>query len=565
MATETLLTPVELERLSPTDRTSYLVGLSLEDRQAIYAANQTAKTATPVAKSESTQGPLTRPQAIQLVKQWVAQDDQYGDPTPFEEFLEKLLDVADTTESEIPTSELKEIVAQHAPNAPHRTQESVKLQSGSMKQSKGGSYPPELEPLIKSGIAELNNTAPGGVVLNRCIKCGEFKTKCCGTIEYVTAVRDDDNTLTKFGRQALTLESIPPPKPPKTSEELKKDKLQRATTQAWWMEYRGTNQLEGNTNLRMYIENFLPEGVTLICGLPKEGKSFLALAIAKALTSGQPLFGKLGYEVPEAVPVLYLAAESGDSGLKMRCEKFDITNDKTMFLARTLSMGPMIKLDDENLAELIRTLKPVIILETLIRFNDGKDEDSATENRKLAESLFRLIGLGARAVVAIHHSRKDLDKKNPSKESAARGSGDVLAMADVVWLVMQDASLHQGGAGPNEVDIQGWGRDFNPTPFRLALTRKAKPEDTRLFTPGIVSHIDTMGNLWWVGKGRKARKLEFQEHLEKLITENPGISLEELIERTGQSEWNVRKTLKQLGYAREKGDAVVTKWLKKSD
>ena len=47
-----------------------------------------------------------------------------------------------------------------------------------------------------------------------------------------------------------------------------------------------------------------------------------------------------------------------------------------------------------------------MILETLIRFNDGTDEDSSTENRKLAEALFRLIALGAKAVIGIHHSRR---------------------------------------------------------------------------------------------------------------------------------------------------------------
>jgi len=92
----------------------------------------------------------------------------------------------------------------------------------------------------------------------------------------------------------------------------------------------------------------------LICGLPKEGKSFLALSVAKALTSGQPLFGRPGFEVPEPVPVLYLAAESGDGALKLRCEKFGITRDKTKFISRTLSQGPMFGLDDPNIESLVK-------------------------------------------------------------------------------------------------------------------------------------------------------------------------------------------------------------------
>ena len=108
--------------------------------------------------------------------------------------------------------------------------------------------------------------------------------------------------------------------------------------------------------------------------------------------------------------MLYLAAESGDGALKLRCEKMKITKDKKMFVARTLSQGLMPTLDSPLIEEVIKDLRPVVILETLIRFNDGTDEDSSTQNRKLAEALFRLIAWGAKAVIGIHHSRKDLDK-----------------------------------------------------------------------------------------------------------------------------------------------------------
>jgi AAA domain len=317
----------------------------------------------------------------------------------------------------------------------------------------------------------------------------------------------------------------------------------------------------------MYVENFIPEGITLICGLPKEGKSWLALSVAKALTAGQRLFGKVGYEVREPVPVLYLAAESGDGALKLRCDKMKITKDKKMFLARTLSQGLMPQLDDPLIEQAIKDLRPVVILETLIRFNDGTDEDSSTENRKLAAALFRLIGLGAKAVVGIHHSRKDLDKRHPTKEAAVRGSGDGLAMVDCVWLVMQDAQLHQGGKGPNEVDVVGWGRDFCPAPFRLALTRKKADENESEFTPGIVSCIDWTGDLAWVQNRTKleterANSSDIDKDVERLVTGNPTITRNELIEQTDSTEKRVKNALKRLGYSRGPGDATATKWVK---
>ena len=316
----------------------------------------------------------------------------------------------------------------------------------------------------------------------------------------------------------------------------------------------------------MYIENFLPAGTTLICGLPKEGKSFLALSIAKALTTGRPLFNRHGFEVPEIVPVLYLAAESGDGALKLRCNKFGITEDKTRFIARTLTQGPMLGLNDSDIESVVKSMRPIIILETLIRFNDGKDEDDATENRKLAEALFRLIAWGARAVIGIHHSRKDLNKGNPSKESAVRGSGDGLAMVDAVWLVMQDERLCQKNKGPNEIDVVGWGRDFSPAPMRLALTAKAPklPPGTVSYSPGIVSHIDTKGDLEWVERGIVFEQATDQD-IERLIVKDPSITLKQIVESTQGKEWETRKTIKRLGYHRTRGGKKgkgATQWVK---
>jgi hypothetical protein len=332
----------------------------------------------------------------------------------------------------------------------------------------------------------------------------------------------------------------------------------------WMNEFRGVDELQGNGTVKMFIEEFLPEGTTLICGLPKEGKSVLALSVAKALTSGKPLFGNPRFSVPEIVPVLYLAAESGDGALKLRCEKFGITKDKTKFIARTLTQGPMFGLDDLNIEQLVRAMRPVVILETLIRFNEGTDEDDATESRKLAQAIFRLIAFGAKAVIGIHHSRKDLNKPKPTKEAAVRGSGDGLAMVDAVWLVMQDERLFQQGKGPNEIDVVGWGRDFNPRPMRLALTKRAPkdlPATVITFAPGISSCVDA-GDLEWVDRQRvETQRQDLAEIIEQLITEDPAINLPELAEQTKHSQWEIRKALKRLGYQRARGQGNST-WKK---
>jgi hypothetical protein len=390
------------------------LGTELKQEDQPVAAMQPGNIQTAPGNVEP--GPLTEKEAIKIVQSWVAEDAEVELPErrSFEEMVDTLQDAGEYRGSDLSVSRLKEIVKIYAPNAPKAIGQNAP-RSG----VKTPPYPPELKPLTESGVVTFESDV---WLVKRCDKCGQFDTKCCGQITQELAVRDD-GTLTSLGRQAVGLDPINPPKPPRTVEQVK----ETWTQQPWWSGYRGVDELEGNGTIKMYIENFLPEGATIICGLPKEGKSFVALAIAKALTSGEPLFGQPKFSVPETVPVLYLAAESGDSALKLRCEKMHITTDKTRFLARTLSQGPMFGLDDENIQNAIRAMKPVVILETLIRFNDGRDEDDASENRKLAEAIFRLIAWGAKAVIGIHHSRKDLNKANPTKEAAVRGSGDGLA------------------------------------------------------------------------------------------------------------------------------------------
>jgi hypothetical protein len=523
---------------------------------AVAVAEPEAPKAVTVAAepetSESGDQRLTDKEAITIVQRWVTQDAdlELSERRTFEEMVSDLRDAAEYRGSTVPVSKFEEIVKTYAPDAPQRKD------IPEPKTNKLPSHPAELASLIKSGVAysEYDHW-----FLKRCRTCGNFKTKCCGLIDDVSAFRDDDKTLTAYGRQALGLDPIKTPAPPKIVEQT----AETWAKQSWWHQFRGAGELEGNGTLRMYIENVIPEGICLICGLPKEGKSFFGLACAKALTTGNPLFGRRGFEVPEIVPVLYLAAESGDGALKLRCDKFGITNDKSKFIARTLSQGPMFGLDDPNIESLVRTIRPIIILESLVRFNNGKDEDDATENRKLAEMLFRLIAWGAKAVIGLHHSRKDLNKGKPTKESAVRGSGDGLAMVDVVWLVMQDERLYQRGSGPNEIDVVGWGRDFNPTPMRLALTKKA-PKGTpaeKLFAPGIVSVIDSTGDLGWI-----ERRIVFDiqdQDIERLIAENPSVTIKEIIKLTNGKEWEIRKIIKRLGYHRTQGGKKgSTKWEK---
>jgi hypothetical protein len=70
--------------------------------------------------------------------------------------------------------------------------------------------------------------------------------------------------------------------------------------------------------LRFVIPGILPEGLSQLAGRPKSGKSWLALHMAVAKSSGGVALGKI--QVP-AGDVLYLALEDGERRLQRRLQK----------------------------------------------------------------------------------------------------------------------------------------------------------------------------------------------------------------------------------------------------
>jgi hypothetical protein len=421
------------------------------------------------------------------------------------------------------------------------------------------SAPPELKPLVESGQAICRS---GHWFVKRCFKCGKFNNdECCGEkTRQVSAVHHGESTLTHYGRQAVGLEPITPPKPPETPEQV----AQSWKQSPWWSSFSGVDEMESG-GIKMYVENIIPEGVTIISSLPKEGKTWLALSLCKALTSGQPLFGQAGFEVPEPVPVIYLAAEVGDRAFKQRVQKFGITNDKTKFLCRTLTKGGM-NLEDTNLEQAIRALQPIVILDVLSCFSQSDDEDNSVENQKLRRMIGGLRRAGARAVIILHHSTKNF-KQKPTKENAVRGSGDILAMVDCVWALMLDDRLYQSSQ-VEEVDVIGWGRDFSPSRFRFGLTRKGVPSDGNMYKNGIISVIDSTHDLGWIDKSATAfAHSETAEQarenvavaLEKAIRDNPDISLRELSKVVGLTYWKTQSVLKGNGWAKSRRQGDVWK------
>jgi len=311
-----------------------------------------------------------------------------------------------------------------------------------------------------------------------------------------------------------------------------------------WRDYFKTiSELESG-GVRMLIDGFLPEGTDFFGALSGHGKTWFALSIVKALTTGDPFLGN--FPVAKIIPCLYLIPESSGRAFKARAMKFGIpTDNPELFLCRTISEGPTLLLNDPILAEAVRNMKPVVFLDTAIRFSTAQDENSSLQNKKLVDDIIALRQAGAVSIIGIHHSTKSSANEKMTLENALRGTGDLGAMCDAVYAIRRDEAIYNNGNGPNEIQIECVKpRDFEPPkPFKIAATYRK--DDGQ-----IVSWIDTMGDFLMLESEAVQRSMD--SRFLKMVIADPNCSRQEVSESLGIKEWTIRKMSQRLGWTKER-------------
>lgn len=158
--------------------------------------------------------------------------------------------------------------------------------------------------------------------------------------------------------------------------------------------------------VRMVVPGLFVEGLTLLAGKPKIGKSFLALQVALAVAQGLPTLG--GALACEAGDVLYCALEDTEPRLQRRIEKLGMgwpsELDMRVELPR-LTAGGLAKI--ANWIE--HAGKPrLVIVDTLELIRDPR---KAADNGYAGDyaavlALRNLANAHNVAIVVVHHLRK---------------------------------------------------------------------------------------------------------------------------------------------------------------
>ena len=153
--------------------------------------------------------------------------------------------------------------------------------------------------------------------------------------------------------------------------------------------------------IQWVVPNIIPEGLSKIDGGPKVGKSWLALHLATAVSSGGCFMGSIHVEKRE---VLYLALEDSERRLKSRLLKQQgIGNDKFFIETAVSWKGGLIAL--------IAYLKQypatgLVIVDTLFMFSPMADTNKYADTYTPVSAIQKIATETGVPIVLIHHTRK---------------------------------------------------------------------------------------------------------------------------------------------------------------
>lgn len=158
------------------------------------------------------------------------------------------------------------------------------------------------------------------------------------------------------------------------------------------------------TPLNFVVDTLLSQGLHILAGSPKVGKSWLALWLAVMVAKGDPVWG-MGVKQGTT---LYLCLE--DSTLRIQNRLFEITEDAPASVHFTTNSDTLGKgLEEQLRAFLSEHPDTVLVINDTLQMirGTGYDNTYANDYRDLS-ALKRIADAHGIAILLVHHLRKEL-------------------------------------------------------------------------------------------------------------------------------------------------------------
>ena len=205
------------------------------------------------------------------------------------------------------------------------------------------------------------------------------------------------------------------------------------------------------------VDELIPEGLHILAGAPKIGKSWLALWLCLCVSQGQPLWN---FATTQG-EVLYLSLE--DSYRRIQSRLFDLTDDAppTLYFA---IMADTLKHGLEQQIEQFLTEHPatkLVVIDTLQRVRSaGSDSNLYANDYQDIGLLKQLADRHHIAILLIHHLRK-LHDDDPM--NMISGSTGLSGAADSAFVLQKNAR------SANAASLHCTGRDIPDRTLKLEL------------------------------------------------------------------------------------------------
>jgi hypothetical protein len=208
--------------------------------------------------------------------------------------------------------------------------------------------------------------------------------------------------------------------------------------------------------IKFYVSNLLPAGLTILGGLPKVGKSILSLQAAVAISKGEMFLG----ETTTKATVLYLAYEDSYRRLKERLAKQGVKSSEDLNIvfhdleSSQEVIGNLSTKGVKLLGEVIKgTESGVVFIDTFARSLNTKSKDfnDYATITEILKPLHNLANVTQTAIILVDH----FNKKNWNSNIVTRVGGSIAktGMADTAWgLFEEKGKYHLEAVGR---DIEG--------------------------------------------------------------------------------------------------------------
>lgn len=215
--------------------------------------------------------------------------------------------------------------------------------------------------------------------------------------------------------------------------------------------------------IQWIVEPLIPEGLTILAGKPKLGKSWMALDVALAVSIGGVAFGNIDCE---GGSVLYAALEDNQRRLQGRISQ--LLAEDADWPDRLKFALEMPRLTDGGMDEIVAWADSadnprLVIIDTLAKvrpLRKGSDNNYDSDYAAL-EQLQKLAGERGIGVMVVHHVRK-MDADDPL--DTVSGTTGLTGCADSILVLARDS---QG------VALYGRGRDMSDIEKAVQLDQKS--------------------------------------------------------------------------------------------